>query len=119
MSEKILLFEVSSAVSSKVQKIASQMRIKTKVADKAEYGKTIGMIAETDDAVSSAGTAFSPDKSLMVMCGLTEKHMDRLLFALRRDNVDIGYKAILTKTNASWSVSRMYARMELEHKLTH
>ena len=71
MSEKILLFEVSSAVSSKVQKIASQMRIKTKVADKAEYGKTIGMIAETDDAVSSAGTAFSPDKSLMVMCGLT------------------------------------------------
>lgn len=72
MSEKILLFEVSSAVSSKVQKIASQMRIKTKVADKAEYGKTIGMIAETDDAVSSAGTAFSPDKSLMVMCGLTE-----------------------------------------------
>ena len=119
MSEKSVRWDGVAEVRSKFQKIASQMRIKTKVADKAEYGKTIGMIAETDDAVSSAGTAFSPDKSLMVMCGLTEKHMDRLLFALRRDNVDIGYKAILTKTNASWSVSRMYANMELEHKLTH
>lgn len=122
MSEKILLFEMPPQESAKIKRLASQMRIRTKIVNVSEYGKTIGQIAETDEIKNDAADStagFRPADSLIVMCGLTEKHMDRLLFSLRRDNIRAGYKAILTPSNSTWSVSKMYAHMELEHKLTH
>jgi hypothetical protein len=40
--------------------------------------------------------------------------MDKLLASLRRDQVVIDYKAVLTPTNRKWNVMRMYLEMQAE-----
>ena len=40
--------------------------------------------------------------------------MDKLLASLRRDQVVIDYKAVLTPTNRKWNVMRMYLEMRAE-----
>ena len=40
--------------------------------------------------------------------------MDKLLLALRRDQVTIDYKAVLTPTNRKWNVMRLYLEMQAE-----
>jgi hypothetical protein len=55
-----------------------------------------------------------PAESLIVFCDFTEKKMDKLLASLRRDQVVIDYKAVLTPTNRKWNVMRMYLEMQAE-----
>lgn len=111
--EKILLFNVKDA--GKIKKIASQMHIRTDEADVKDYAQTLECLAglkplEPDVLFTGA----KPEGSMMLMCNVTDKHIDRLLFLISRDNIDIDYKAVLTPVNAKWTVSRMYAHMEME-----
>ena len=55
-----------------------------------------------------------PAESLIVFCDFTEKKMDKLLASLRRDQVVIDYKAVLTPTNRKWNVMRTYLEMQAE-----
>ena len=56
-------------------------------------------------------------ESLMVMCDVTEKQMNRLLMEFRRREIRIDYKAVLTPTNRDWPVRRMYLEMARERAM--
>ena len=56
-------------------------------------------------------------ESLMVMCDVTEKQMNRLLMEFRRREIRIDYKAVLTPTNRDWPVRRMYLEMARERAI--
>ncbi|MCD8231846.1 MAG: DUF3783 domain-containing protein [Clostridiales bacterium] len=58
-----------------------------------------------------------PGESMVVMCGFTEKQMDRFLEKLRKSNIPVDFKAVLTATNRSWSVRRMYFEMAKERAM--
>ena len=51
---------------------------------------------------------------LLVMCQLPERRMDKLLFELRRIDAPIDYKAVLTPTNAGWTIPRLLMEMHSE-----
>lgn len=57
--------------------------------------------------------AVSRDR-LLVMCQLPERRMDKLLFELRRIDAPIDYKAVLTPTNAGWTIPRLLMEMHSE-----
>lgn len=111
--EKIILFNVKDA--KKINKIASQMKIKVYEINPMECGGTLQDIVD-GKKIETAPSTIAPSKGLMLMCDVTQKHMDRVLFAVKRDNLDVGYKAILTKTNAKWSLAQMLLHMEMEEK---
>ncbi|MCI8427063.1 MAG: DUF3783 domain-containing protein [Lachnospira sp.] len=111
--EKIILFDVKDA--KKINKIASQMRIKVYEVNPMECGGTLQDIVD-GKKIQTISSTIVPSKGLMLMCDVTQKHMDKLLFAVKRDNLDVGYKAILTKTNAKWSLAQMLLHMEMEEK---
>ena len=62
----------------------------------------------------AAGSAQSVAESLLVMCDLSDKRIDKLLFELRRSDVVLNYKAILTPTNRKWTVSQLLLEMHRE-----
>ena len=54
---------------------------------------------------------------MLVMCGLSGSEMNALLDALRQQNVNIPLKAVLTETNAKWSLARLYKELSAERDM--
>ena len=69
-----------------------------------------------EENLSGKGMPY-PAESLMVMCDVTEKQMNRLLMELRRREIRIDYKAVLTDTNCTWNVRQMYLEMARERAM--
>ena len=57
-----------------------------------------------------------PETGLLVMCGLKNSHMDKLLAALRNAGIVIPHKAVLTPTNQNWNVCRLAQELERERQ---
>ena len=50
----------------------------------------------------------------MVFCGVNEKHFDKILFELRRKQIPVDYKAVLTPSNRKWSVLMLMLELTKE-----
>ena len=49
-----------------------------------------------------------------VFCGVNEKHFDKILFELRRKQIPVDYKAVLTPSNRKWSVLMLMLELTKE-----
>lgn len=52
--------------------------------------------------------------SLILLCNLKEKRLDKMLFELRHGEVKVMYKAILTPSNQSWTVPMLMQELRRE-----
>lgn len=115
--EKILLFQVSEPDKKIIEKISGNMRIKVENISQELYSYKVGELAE-----GKAGSTAKPDESLnkpldgslLVFADVSDKHMDKLLFEIRRQKLSIKHKAVLTPTNKTWNVYQLFFQMELE-----
>lgn len=117
--EKIILFNTEPETEEFITKCAANMRIKTVSAAPEMYTETLESIAGNGTARENVGApAMLPEGtgSLMLMCGLSDKHMDRLLAKLRQSVMKVDYKAVLTPTNSKWTLKRLIFEMEREKK---
>lgn len=115
--EKMLIFQLTETDKNTVKILSSNMKIKVLEIQSSDYRQALGDLAENKkSSLVSAYEGTAPEGSLMVFCNVTEKHMDKILFELRRKQSSITYKASLTPTNAKWNVLRMYMEMEKERK---
>lgn len=117
--EKIILFNTEPETEEFIKKCAANMRIKTVSAAPEMYTETLESIAGNGTAKENVGaSAMLPEGtgSLMLMCGLSDKHMDRLLAKLRQSVMKVDYKAVLTPTNSKWTLKRLIFEMEREKK---
>ena len=64
---------------------------------------------------AGASGAESPS-SLLVLCGLRDKRLDKALFELRRADIPIDYKAILTPSNQEWTVPELMKELQRERQ---
>lgn len=110
--EKLLLFGADDAEFQKVNQIASRLKLRLERVNPACYHLTLGEIASGSHNSSASSPALS--ESLLVMCHLSDKRMDKLLFELRRADVALSYKAVLTPTNAGWTLPRLMLEMQRE-----
>ena len=68
--------------------------------------------AQADASVSAAQTP----PSLLILCGLRDKRLDKVLFELRRADVPVDYKAILTPSNQEWAVTELIKELQRERQ---
>lgn len=68
--------------------------------------------AQVDAGASAAPTP----PSLLVLCGLRDKRLDKVLFELRRADVPVDYKAILTPSNQEWTVPELMKELQRERQ---
>ena len=115
--EKILLFQVNASDRKIIEKISGNMRIKVENIPEKLYLYKMGELAEGGvNAQKESGDAQNQplNGSLLVFVGVTDKHMDKLLFEIRRQNLSVKHKAVLTPTNKEWNVYQLFFQMELE-----
>lgn len=71
----------------------------------------------TVPAQVDAGASDTPTPpSLLVLCGLRDKRLDKALFELRRVDIPIDYKAILTPSNQEWTVPELMKELQRERQ---
>jgi hypothetical protein len=117
MADKLLVFHPNEADWKKIKQIANAQKIRAERVEPARYGQTLGMLAAGGQ--EPHGKVFEgehPAESLIVMCGFSEKEMDKLLAALKKAQVPIDYKAILTPTNRRWTVLRLLLELGVEKR---
>lgn len=116
--EKILLFNINTDDMEKIKRIVLPMHIKVINIKPADYKETIGTLIKLDKNKTSTDHPFTgdiPDESLMLFCNIPDKKMDKILLNIKKNNIQITYKAILTPYNANWTVLRLFLEMEREH----
>ncbi|MDO5381353.1 MAG: DUF3783 domain-containing protein [Eubacteriales bacterium] len=112
--EKLILHNVNSA--ERIIKAAANMRIKCIITGKDDYEMTLdNVLCMKKDYKSGDPCDYnSNERSLIVFCDVTDKHMDKLLFELRNSDSNVDYKACLTAVNRKWKLSMMLNQMERE-----
>lgn len=113
--EKLLLIGINDNEYRKIAQVANRLRLTTDAVNPEYYNKTLGELAggKYKETASQVPTVVSTE-SLIVICGLTDKRLDKLLFELRRAEVNVDYKAILTHTNKEWNVPQLMQEMRRE-----
>ena len=105
--EKILIYPV--------KQLLAPMKIRLEEIKTTDLRQSIGDLAEGKKNVLTAPfTGSAPQESLMVFCGVNEKHFDKILFELRRKQIPIDYKAVLTPSNRKWSVLMLMLELTKE-----
>lgn len=113
--EKLLVFHLDDNNLKKLKQVTGALKIRVEEVPSSDYLKPLEMIAnKTASPFIQPFSEEVPSESLIVFCDFTEKKMDKLLAALRRDQIAIDYKAVLTPTNKKWNVMRMYLEMQAE-----
>ena len=116
--EQIILFQVPEADAVRIKRFAGTLHIRTRMAEPEEYRQTLGCLAGITTHKSSERYEGTPPKeSLLLFCNVSEKHLDELLARIRKENILLDYKAVLTPSNQNWNVLRMYGEMEKEKRL--
>jgi hypothetical protein len=134
MADKLLVFHPNEADWKKIKQIANAQKIRAERVEPARYMQTLGTLAtggqftqgktfagrQDSYGKTSVGQQSSqgqvPAESMIVMCGFSEKEMDKLLAALKKAQVPIDYKAILTPTNRRWNVLRLLLELGVEKR---
>ena len=132
MKEMVLYYAPENAVHVSVVKgVLVQMGIKIKNLTPERCEKKIGYLAgldgfENEDMVSDStdvpgveqqNSPIPINEELLVLCGFTEKRLDRLLERLRKAGVPKSVmKAIVTESNAHWTVHELYGHLMEERR---
>lgn len=70
--------------------------------------------AATEGTVPAPAAQTPP--SLLILCGLRDKRLDKVLFELRRADIPIEYKAVLTPSNQEWTVPELMKELQRERQ---
>ena len=137
--EKLVLIHVDDIEYHKIQNIASRMKITVdripeeivtanyKLGELANgtYKKAADII-DADDRKQENVTEHSSETgavnvqtksradSLILLCNLKDKRLDKMLFELRHGEVKVMYKAILTPSNQNWTVPMLMQELRRE-----
>lgn len=102
--------------------VLSQMHIKIKNLTAERCVQKIGYLAGLEGfekrEVSPGYERYAPamEEELLVFCGLTDERLEELLANLKKAGVpQIPLKAVVTDTNAEWTVYRLYDQLREEH----
>ena len=87
-----------------------------------EYGLPIGALAgirekedleDTDTECEYKGEGFSEE--MMVISAATEEMLDKALFLMKKEKVQVDLKAVVTPTNQEWDSLSLYEEIKKEH----
>ena len=113
--EKLFLFGNTNAKT--IEQITNRLHIRLCIVDPTDYPKTLGQIAgfqNTQSLTDQPKAETLPNSGILVMWNLKNSHMDQLLSALRKYGQEDLYKAVLTPTNANWTIWQLSYALQQE-----
>lgn len=114
----------------KIGMLGSFLGFRVKYVEKEEYSKTIGVLtglkkeaaeevsvdetSGTDNEKNEEMTGF--EEEMLVMLLADNQMLDKLLFQMRKEKVQIPLKAIVTAKNQNWTSTALYKEVKREHE---
>lgn len=140
--EKLLLIHSTKEIQLQVKNVASRLKLaldiipdeycgcRLKELAAGKYAQNPPDTAASDSTVAedtipsgnaaAEGTVPAPAAqtrpSCLVLCGLRDKRLDKVLFELRRADIPIDYKAVLTPSNQKWTVPELMKELQRERQ---
>ena len=140
--EKLLLIHSTKEIQLQVKNVASRLKLALDIIPEEYCGCRLKELAagkyaqNPPDTVASdstvaegtipsgsaatEGTVPAPAEqtppSRLVLCGLRDKRLDKVLFELRRADIPIDYKAVLTPSNQEWTVPELMKELQRERQ---
>ena len=115
--EKVLGYHISEK--DQLTRILAARKIRFEEIREEDLRQRVGDLADgkrTPLAMPFTGEA--PKESMLIFCGVSEKHLDKILFTLRSMQIRTDLKAVLTPTNAEWTVLMLFLELSREKLLT-
>ena len=121
MIETILLYNIKGQpYTPQLKTILLKMGIRIKVIAPEDYSKKIGEILGLDTNPSAQPPAVAPSQSIddemMVMYNFIEPRLNLLLAELRKANIKIPLKAVVTPHNSNWTSYELHAELSEERE---
>ena len=120
MRSKVLLYRLGKDTEkgNALCAILGDMKLLTLHVAPERLGETAGKLASTNAVATGATPPESvPEAEFMLLCGLGDKQLDRLLANMRRAGVSVPYKAVLTEYNKEWKLCKLIEEVAREHEL--
>lgn len=116
MKEQLLLFHFTDpARLAAVQKAVLPLKVACKVIDEADWDKAVGtFVGLAADAAEDSTAAVSDE--MVLLCGMENVMMSQVILALRKAQLKLPYKAILTATNQNWTARKLFEELCAEHR---
>jgi hypothetical protein len=123
MRETVLYYAPEDkAYASVMRGVLAQMGIRVKNLTPERCVQRIGFLAGMEGCekreVAAGYEKYAPvmGQELLIFCGLTEERLDEVLESLKNAGVPkIDLKAVVTPTNAEWTVYQLYEQLLSEH----
>lgn len=124
MNETVLYYAPENTAHAGLLKgVLVQMGIKIKNLTPTRCGKKIGFLAGIDgflDDMAQKGQQALQEpikEELMILCSFTDEKLDELLAKLKKAGIPrAGLKAVVTETNAQWTVYELYSNLLEERR---
>ena len=111
----------------KIGILGSFLGFRVKYVEKEEYSKTIGVltglkeeVAEEASREETAGTDNEEitdfEEEMLVMLLADNRILDKLLFQMKKEKVQVPLKAIVTAKNQNWTSTALYSEIKREHE---
>lgn len=114
----------------KIGMLGSFLGFRVKYVEKAEYSKTIGVltglkeeVAEEASREETSGTDNEKneeitdfEEEMLVMLLADNRILDKLLFQMKKEKVQVPLKAIVTAKNQNWTSTALYREIKREHE---
>lgn len=116
--EKIVVFQLEEREIEKLKKIAAQLRCKLIFTEKTDYNQLLGDIIE--NRKSPLCKPYQGDgvkESMVVLSGFEDKKLEKLLLAMKKQQLQVDYKAVATAANLRWTILKIYFEMEKERNI--
>ncbi|MBQ7835619.1 MAG: DUF3783 domain-containing protein [Oscillospiraceae bacterium] len=112
--EAVIIYKVGENAAS-VRKIADRLNVKVVEAADDKAGEAVGFLADFG-GFSSNGSSEEADEGCMIFSSMSGKRLDVFLSELRKAEISIPYKAVVTATNQSWSLKRLISELIRERE---
>lgn len=118
--EKLLLIHSTKEIQLQVKNVASRLKLALDIIPEEYCGCRLKELAAGKYAQNppdaATGPAAQTPPSLLILCGLRDKRLDKVLFELRRADIPVDYKAILTPSNKEWTVPELMKELQRERQ---
>lgn len=134
MRETILLVHFTDQEKrKKLTRALLPLGLRMKEVEREDYGKAVGVLAglkgisqEEAEHVSEGFSRQEPGAEgpieqelsgeLLIMAGLSGQRIDQVLRAIHKAGLSLPYKAVLTASNQSWDVWKLFQEIKEEHQ---
>lgn len=102
----------------KLKQILLPMKVRIRMIEPSQYKQPLGALAGvkgivSDPLISFQGEGFT--EPMLFLKGFTGSRLDVLLQSMRRQQIRIPLKAVLTQENQTWNSLQLYEELRKEH----